>query len=339
MSLRAFSSVDISGKNYRRDGRSKACWILTSTWSLKKKNQITKIHMKVASSIRRWTGRKYPDPILGVGAGPSLMGWKLALPSWVKLGSSFTKGVCPSLGMGCRPFLLGVEVGPSFSSWDLALPSRGGSCPSVSRLELASPRGWPFLSWVGVGPSFKGLELFFGVVVSLPSRGRCWPWVGPSFLKWRLALASWSWCGPFFLPVWSTGSSLPSRGRDRPSCSEWRLALSSWRGVWPYLEWRLAFLLGVGLPSWSWPSGFGLPYWGLAILSRIGGWSFLLRVGPSFSGSRWAFLTHEQGGWKAARQNGKERNHTKRERGEKTAPSQRWKGEYATSNEGERGWA
>ena len=189
------------------------------------------------------------------------MGWESALPSCVKLGPSFTKGVGTSLGMGCRPFLLGVGVGPSFSAWTLAHPSRGGSCASVLRLELALPRGWPFLSWVGVGPSFKGLELLFGVVVSLPSGGRCWPWVGPSFLKWRLALASW-------------------------------------RGVWPYLEWRLAFLLGVGLTSWSWvwPSsppfmklGFGLPFWVEAVLSSpiflILGSPLLLR--PSVSLVSW----------------------------------------------------
>ena len=34
---------------------------------------------------------------------------------------------------------------------------------------------------------------------SLPSGGRCWPWVGPSILEWKLALASQGW--PFLLGV------------------------------------------------------------------------------------------------------------------------------------------
>ena len=81
------------------------------------------------------------------------MGWKLALPSWVKLGSSFTKGVLPFLGDGLS-----------------ALPSRGG--------------GWPFLL-VGFGPSFSGWELPFSIAVgvgtssglALPFLGRGWPFL------------------------------------------------------------------------------------------------------------------------------------------------------------------
>ena len=104
---------------------------------------------------------------------PSFLGWDSARPSRVGVGPSFAKGGWPILGDGWSalpsrgggwPFLLGVGVGPSFSGWELPF-GIAVVVGAVSRFAL------------------KPLELHFGVVVSLPSGGS----VGPG-----LVLPSWS---------------------------------------------------------------------------------------------------------------------------------------------------